>query len=488
MRRRRFLESILAGAGLASFGCADRPAATVPAAPAPRLAEGQRLRSLDALANDANDAREFSATLRAHVTDVELLPGTATRMSLFNGSYPSPLVELREGQRVRITLDNLLREDTTIHWHGLAVPAEQDGNPMDPVHAGERRTYEFTVPAGSAATYWYHPHPHDRTATQVASGLAGPLIVRAGDDPLAHVPEVTMMVTAVRLDVGGAISANDAIDWTVGRQRETLLVNGGRLPLHTVAPGATQRWRILNVTSARHLRLALDGHDLTLVGTDGGLLEAPVGPLKEVLVGPAQRVELLVTASRDAGARFRLRALRYTADFLGLGSYADEDLLTMATTDEPATAPLALPALLRPFSDLGAPEAQQRVQFEEFGNLCTRNGATSAFLINGRPFDPARVDLVTTVGRVETWDVVNATSMVHPFHIHGTQFEVVSTRFGSTVTPAPYRAWSDTVVVPPGRTVTLKTRQALPGKRMFHCHILEHEDNCMMAILDVRPS
>ncbi|MFO1303136.1 MAG: multicopper oxidase family protein [Burkholderiales bacterium] len=488
MKRRRFLESIVAGTGVAAFGCTDdhRTPASMPSGP--RLLEGERLRELEAVANVAAGAREFSATLRAGAGEVALLPDVATRMSLYNGMYPGPLIELREGDRARLTLDNALSEDTTIHWHGLAVPEEQDGNPMDPVRPGERRTYDFTVPAGSAGTYWYHPHPHNRTAAQVASGLAGALIVRDDDDALSHVPEVTLLITAVRLAAGGAISPNDAIDWTVGRQRETLLVNGGRLPVHAVAPGATQRWRILNATSSRHFRLALEGHALTLVGTDGGLLGAPVGPLTEILVGPAQRVEVVVTASRTPNARFRLRALRYTADFLGLGSYADEDLLTMATTTDPVAPPLAVPTRLRPLADLGTPEAQQRVRFEEFGNLCTSTGATSAFFINGRPFDPSRIDLVTTVGRVETWDVVNATSMAHPFHIHGTQFQLVSTGSGAVVTPAPYLAWIDTVVVPAGRTVTIKTRQALPGRRMFHCHILEHEDNCMMAILDVRPS
>ena len=131
---------------------------------------------------------------------------------------------------------------------------------------------------------------------------------------------------------------------------------------------------------------------------------------------------------------------------------------------------------------------RQEIELGEIHDLCRRNGATSAFVINGQIFDPNRVDLVSTVGRVELWDVVNNTGMAHPFHIHGTQFQLVSRRLGNVVTPAPYLAWIDTVVVPPGHTATIKVRQALPGKRMFHCHILEHEDNCMMALLDVLPA
>ena len=172
-----------------------------------------------------------------------------------------------------------LPQDTTVHWHGLPVPPDQDGSPMDPVRPGASRTYEFDVPPGTAGTYWYHPHAHQTTAEQVAHGLAAPLIVRADDDPLAHLPEVTMFVSGLRLDANAQISANTPMDWTLGRQGETLLVNGGRMPVHTVRPGTTQRWRILNATSARYLRIALEGHALTLVGTDGGLLAAPLAGL-----------------------------------------------------------------------------------------------------------------------------------------------------------------------------------------------------------------
>ena len=113
-------------------------------------------------------------------------------------------------------------------------------------------------------------------------------------------------------------------------------------------------------------------------------------------------------------------------------------------------------------------------------------GAMFGFLINGRSFDMNRIDLVSTVGDVETWDIVNDTFMDHPIHIHGTQFRLVSREFAGIVTPAPYAAWIDTVDVPAGTTATIKVRQDLPGRRPFHCHILEHEDAGMMAVLDVR--
>jgi len=179
--RRRFLRAASAGLSGLLLGCrGESTLETVPDAGQPRLLpHGSPLRSIAALVNTSDTTSAFVATLTATVGQTQPLPGRATQMLLYNGMAPGPLIELREGQHVRITLDNQLGDDSTIHWHGLPVPADQDGNPMDPVKTGTTQLYEFDLPLGCAGTYWYHPHPHDLTAQQVARGLAGPLIVRA---------------------------------------------------------------------------------------------------------------------------------------------------------------------------------------------------------------------------------------------------------------------------------------------------------------------
>ena len=490
MKRRDFLGLTVAGMGSFLPGCGGGGGAGMggpmlpPAASGAALSQGQPLRTLTPLANESAAAGQFSATLEAAPASMQLLEGRPTPLWLYNGLFPGPLVDVREGDRVRITLRNRLALDTTVHWHGLPVPADQDGSPMDPVAPGAARVYEFDIPAGTAGTYWYHPHAHGTTAEQVSRGLAAPFIVRAASDPLAGIPEVTMLVTGIRLDGSGQVSPNGPMDFTVGRQGEQLLVNGGRLPVHTVRPGETQRWRILNATSAHYLRLALDGHAFTLVGTDGGLLGAPVGPLGEILVAPAQRVEVVVTASATPGARFVLRALRHATDSMGMGVYATEELLTLSTTTDPAVAAFPLPATLRPVAEPGTGAARKRLALTQSG--MGMMGGMFGFLINGRAFDMNRVDLVSTAGETESWDIVNDTLMDHPIHIHGTQFQLVSRESAGRVTAAPYRAWIDTVDVPAGTTATIRVRQDLPGKRMVHCHILEHEDAGMMAVLEVR--
>jgi bilirubin oxidase len=358
---------------------------------------------------------------------------------------------------------------------------------MDPIAPGGARNYTFDVPVGSAGTYWYHPHAHQTTALQVARGLAAPLIVRSADDPLAMLPDITLFVTGVRLDAAGQVSPMSPVDAMVGRQSELLLVNGKRVPIHTVRPGSTQRWRILNATSARYLRLALEGHSLTLVGTDGGLLAAPQPGQSEILVAPAQRVEVVVRVSGTPSARFRLRTLRHVADSMGFGVYSDDDLMTVQTSAESPAEPVAFPATLRTLIDPGPATARQRLRLDQTSMGMGPGMGMLNFTINGRTFDPARVDLATQAGRIEEWDIFNDTMMDHPIHIHGTQFQLLRRQSGTAITPAPFAAWLDTVNVPAGESVTIKVRQAMPGKRMFHCHILEHEDAGMMGILDVAP-
>jgi bilirubin oxidase len=444
---------------------------------------GLALRRLGVLENASALADEFEADLVASPYLASLVYGRTTELWGYNDSFPGPLIELQEGQRVAIDFTNQLGLDSTVHWHGLPVPADQDGGPMDPVAPGATRRYAFDVPVGSAGTYWYHPHAHGTTTLQIGHGLAGALIVRAAADPLDAYPELTLMITALALDQRGQVAAGTASMMGMGTMSAAggeLLVNGQRLPVHAMAPGSSERWRIINATADRYLRLALDGHRFAVVGTDGGLLAEPLAGLTEWLLAPAQRVELVVDIAARQSARYAFRDLGYAgATMNGPGG----ELMTVETGRVPMPAPLALPASLRSIADLGPVTARQRVVLST-----PRMGMMGPFLINGKSFAMNRVDLETMVGRVELWDLVNTTFMDHPIHIHGTQFQVVGRTARGVAAPIAYPAWLDTVNVPAGETVTIKTRQTMPGKRMFHCHLLPHEDAGMMAVLEVKPA
>ena len=458
-----------------------------PATPVSPLTVGQPLTDLVRLANTSSTPTEFAATLVAQRASKAMLPGTSTEFWTYNSMVPGPLIDVFEGDTVRIRLENQLSQETTVHWHGLPVPPAQDGNPMDPIAPGASRTYEFTLPVGSAGTYWYHPHPHELTAEQVYRGMAGLFIVRSRTDPVpTAIEEKLLVISDLRLAADGTIPANTAMDWQNGREGNYVLVNGQRQPVLTINPGQSQRWRILNATNARYLRLALTGHTMTLIGTDGGLLRSPIPGLDEILLAPAERVDVIVTASLSSQASAVLRSLPYDRGGMGMmGSSSTTIPLLTLTYTSAATAAVALPSALNTIADLGVPMTTKRLVFSSGMGMGGMGGGMMSFLIDGKSFDPARIDLTSRVNEVEQWTIDNRSSMDHPFHLHGTQFQVVSrTRSGVTATE-PYLAWRDTFNVAAFETVVLKVVQHQLGKRMYHCHILEHESQGMMGVLEV---
>ena len=253
-----------------------------------------------------------------------------------------------------------------------------------------------------------------------------------------------------------------------------------------INPGQSQRWRILNATNARYLRLALTGHTMTLIGTDGGLLHSPVPGLDEILLAPAERVEVIVTASLSSHASTVLQALPYNRGAVGMmrSSSTTIPLLTLANTST-AMAAVALPSALNTIADLRVPTTTKRLVLSSGMGMGGMGGGMMSFLIDGKTFDPQRIDLTSRVNEVEQWTIENRSSMDHPFHLHGTQFQVVSRTRSGVTTPEPFLAWRDTVNVAAFETVVLKVVQDQLGKRMYHCHILEHESQGMMGVLEV---
>ncbi len=448
------------------------------------LAAGAALRDLVKLANTSSQAGLFRAALIAAPTSVPLLAGAPTEFWAYNASLPGPLIEVMEGDTVEILFENRLPQATTVHWHGLPVPPEQDGNPHDPVETGGKRLYRFTLPPGSAGTYWYHPHSHLTTPEQVYRGLAGTFIVRAKADPLGAIAERLLVISDLKLGADGRIAPNDANDEMNGREGQFALVNAQRQPLLRFDRSGRERWRVWNASSARYLRLTLPRAGLTLVGTDGGRLERPVTGLTELLLAPAERAEIIVDANGNAG-RIELVAAAY--DRGKMGTVAAEKALSLLTVDfgkVTGNSVKPLPPFLSRIDELGTPMARKRVVFSE--KMSMAGGKHSMeFLVNGRSFNLKRIDLVSNVNQVELWEIANESDMDHPFHIHGTQFQVIEREINGKVTPAPYRAWNDIVNLKSRETVRVKMVQHFKGVRMFHCHILEHEGAGMMGQLQV---
>jgi FtsP/CotA-like multicopper oxidase with cupredoxin domain len=420
--------------------------------------------------------------LVASVARLPLIPGASTEVYAYNGRVPGPTLEVREGERVIVRFRNELPEATTVHWHGVHLPFEADGSPFHPVAPGEEYVYAFTVRPGTAGTYWYHPHPHHHTGAQVARGLYGGIIVRALDDPLpATLTERLLILSDNRflpdgsLDLPDPHSPQSRIDFENGREGDVLFVSGEVMPTLTIRSGEVQRWRVVNASAGRFYRLSLPGHTLLHVGSDGGLFERPV-EVEEILLATAERVELLVRGSGPPGSRAVLQSLpydRYIRQTRPEDWDQPRELLTLRYSDEPAVASVVLPEVLRPVPPLDPAQA-----------TATRLMVMTQGFINGQLMDMDRIDVSAPLGATEIWELENLVGMDHPFHLHGFQFQVLD-RDG---VPEPFRSWKDTVNVPRHSTVRFIVRyDDHPGKWMFHCHILDHEDHGMMGVLEVTP-
>lgn len=471
--------------------------------------------------------------LRAEPGTVPILPGTSSEVwryvaELRNGpqntlttlgaSYIGPLIRLRRGQRVHFRLENGLPEDTTVHWHGLHVPPDVDGQPRLPIRSGEAMTVAFEV-RDRAGLYWYHPHPHGpdggRVGFQSYAGLAGPLVIEDEAERALGLPAGDQEMILVLQD--RRFAGDNALTYLGGgmgsmmtRMRgflgDRVLVNGRPDAVREVAT-RPYRLRILNGSNSRIYKLAWsDGRPMTVLGTNGGLLTAP---LKRpfVTLAPAQRIDLWLDLSpAEPGDELRLLSQGYQAgmmdNMMGGGMMGDDS----GGADLPAGARFPLLRLRiarrertgeslpeRLAEDLQAPAIDRDTPVRRFalGMVMMRG-----FTINGRRFEGATVadDEVVRLGNTEVWEFFNDSMMPHPMHVHGLQFTVVGRRqaggrrgWGGLEDGLVDAGRHDTVLVLPGERVRIAmTFEDFEGLYLYHCHNMEHEDNGMMRYYRVR--
>ena len=445
--------------------------------------------------------RVVTASLVAKPTTLDL-GGPTVATWAYGDTAPGPLIRATAGDLVRVTLDNRLPADTTIHWHGVALRNAADGVPgmtQDPIHPGERYTYEFVVP--DPGTYFYHPH----VGLQLDRGLYAALVVddpgESGDYDVEHVivlddwldgtgttPEAALAALVAR---GGSGDANGQGMGMGGSGMGGMGANGmggmgangmggdvsyphflvnGRVPAAPTVlrakPRQRVRLRIINAGSDTIFTVAVGGHSMTVTHADG----FPVVPTdtSALHVGMGERFDVLVTVGDGV---FPLVALPYgkPGQALALIRTGAAAAPSASVRPDELSGAALLGSALSPAEGSRLPSRPA-----EATSPLTLNGQMSPYAwgINGAPYGQNEPIMVEPGQRLRL-DVVNQTMMIHPLHIHGHTFGLVGSGLRK-----------DTVLVGPMESLPIELQADNPGSWMTHCHNVYHGESGMMIALE----
>jgi FtsP/CotA-like multicopper oxidase with cupredoxin domain len=435
---------------------------------------------------DQNGTRVFNLTLQQGQS--HFLPGLTTATLGINGNYLGPTLRASQGDPVIMNVTNQIGEATTIHWHGMHLPAAMDGGPYQVIANNTQWNPHWTI-MQPAATLWYHPHMMGQTREQVLRGLVGLFIIDDNNPAGAALPHTYGVddIPLILQDESFAADGRLLIGGGGGGGRNNgqngqTLVNGAITPLLTTSQ--TQlRFRLLNASDQSFYTIGFDDNrEFYQVGSDGGLLPAAVS-LTRLEIAPAERVEIVVNVTSASVFTLQRFANRDGNNGNGRGTTT---LLTIKPTASAAAVPL--PATLNNIERLLASSA-----------AVTRDmvmaGGRGGFTINGQSMTTASMDNMSNMfqvrlGDTEIWNLINRSGNTHTFHVHDVQFQILDRTSGALA--GSELGLKDTIMVRPGETARIIMRftdfadAMMPY--MFHCHILDHEDEGMMGQFVVVPA
>ncbi len=421
--------------------------------------------------------------------------GPQTGVWCYNGAVPGPEIRARQGERLRVLVENQLSQDTTVHWHGLRIPHAMDGVPdltQPPIRPGEAFAYEFDLP--DAGTFWYHPHVD--SSEQQGRGLYGVLVVEEAAPPAVD-REAVWVVDDWRLTEEGAISETFDHPHDLshdGRLGNVATLNGQDSAEFAVRAGERLRLRIVNTANARIFALRFEGHRPRVIALDGqpAIPHEPDGG--RLVVPPAGRVDVILDMEGEAGGRYAV-----TDEFYPRQSYRYLDLVydqAAPLRESPLDAAVALAP--NPIPEPSLAEAQHHDMVLAGGAM----GGMRSAILDGRALDIRDLagrgkvwamngiaahghvmDPLFTfqLGRTQLLSIRNDTAFPHPMHLHGHSFRLL-TRNGQ---PVPGRPWLDSVLLAPEERVEVAFVADNPGDWLFHCHVLEHMQAGMSAVVRV---
>ncbi len=430
-------------------------------------------------------------TLTAVDTFKQMIPGNQTITAAYNGNWMGPTLIWQKGSTINMTVHNKLQDSTTIHWHGMHLPAVMDGGPHQIIPPNTTWSPYWKI-TNNAGTYWYHPHLHMEAQKQLESGLAGMIIIRDSIESSLKLPR-TYGVDDIPLALTDRkfTSSNQINSAPYG---DSMMVNGVLRPQFTV-PAQWVRFRILDAAIERSYNLGFnDGRSFYMISSDGGLLDSPVA-VKKYFISAGERVEILVNFSHQKGSSVDLMAYNSTlaqsepgGDAFPNGPFEnylqrkDFTILHLNVTDSNSNSISSIPTKLTTniFPDVASAVLTRSLSISDSSD---RPGAPPKFIINHKFFDYNYYNYSVPLNNTEIWEISSTSNFSHPFHIHDVEFHILSIDGGTA--PPQLQGWKDVVYVKSKQKVSFIARFADYADSlhpfMYHCHIALHEDEGMMG-------
>ncbi len=426
--------------------------------------------------------------------------GVNTNTMGANGNILGPTLILNQGDFVNFSVTNQIGETTTIHWHGMHVAPENDGGPHTTILPGDTWTPAFTV-LDKAATYWYHPHLHEKTNEHVSKGIAGIIIVKDAEEAALNLPrsygedDFPIVIQTKDFDANSQIIVPSNND-------DSIMVNATLDPQLDV-PAQVVRLRLLNGSSMRTFNIGLNANQpFYQIASDGGLLNQPEA-LTRLRIAPGERAEILLNLTGMQGQTLQLMSYAsefqngiYGATYPGMGAGmvlngynpnplngTDFTILQLDVVAQTANPVTTIPSSLVTVSPI--PEANADITRDLLMTpvQAGSNQLNGDFVINGVPFNMNVINYEIPLDNTEIWSITNQSAIAHPFHIHDVQFYVLD-RDGVAPPPSE-QGLKDVIYILPQETVRFITKFehfANPDvPYMYHCHMLFHEDRGMMG-------
>lgn len=391
--------------------------------------------------------------------------------------YLGPTLRLRNNEAVSIRYTNELSETTTIHGHGMHVPAAMDGGPHQRIAPGNTWAAEYTVNQ-PACTGWYHPHEMGKTAEHVYRGLAGMIIVEDDNSQSLELPnqygvdDIPLVLQDRVFDSSGQLNYSPSMMEIMRGYRGTTWLTNGQIRPRFLAQEGLLRLRLLNGANAGLYQLSLsNGEPFYLIAMDNGFIEQPRA-LTTLLLTPGERAEIVLDLNAKSGETISLQATEIISGNMGVFL----DIEVGATLAAISSLPANLATL-----DLYDPTNAIRTR-----TFTLDMQGRGQFAINGKSMDINRIDEEVPVNELEIWEVTNQMGMPHNFHIHAAYFVPLDRNGSANNLQAWERnGYKDTIYVPAGSTVRLLVKMTdytdPVNPYMYHCHFLEHEDAGMMG-------